>query len=160
MLRSSAPENDTITVGELADEFLSDCRIRNLSRDTLDWYQSRLRTLLRDHWNRDLAGLRLDEVKAVIAALMDDRSPSTVNGYVRCLKSLLNYAIDNDYTICINPRRLRKAKEPKRIPPCFTPEQVASRTMVFPRSDSTAKSSPRVISIFFCSPFVTPRSAA
>jgi len=47
-----------------------------------------------------------------------------VNGYTRALKVLMNYPIDSDYQVGFNPRKLRKAKEPKRIPPCFTIEQV------------------------------------
>ena len=47
-----------------------------------------------------------------------------MNGYTRALKVLMNYPIDSDYQVGFNPRKLRKAKEPKRIPPCFTIEQV------------------------------------
>ena len=47
-----------------------------------------------------------------------------MNGYTRALKVLMNYPIDSDYQVGFNPRKLRKAKEPKRIPPCFTTEQV------------------------------------
>jgi len=123
MLRSDLAEQDEITVGELVAEYIDDCRIRNLSQQTTHWYSCRLQSLLADHWQTPLCALRLDDIKRLFAAMLEHRAASTVNGYMRCLKAMLNYALDSDYQIAFNPRKLRKAKEPKRIPPCFTMEQ-------------------------------------
>lgn len=124
MLRSDLAEQDQITVGELVAEYIDDCRIRNLSQQTTHWYSCRLQSLLADHWQTPLCNLRLDDIKRLLAAMLEHRAASTVNGYMRCLKAMLNYALDSDYRLGFSPRKLRKAREPKKIPPCFTMEQV------------------------------------
>ncbi len=123
MLDLSSTVDEEITIGEVIDEFLDDCRIRNLSPSSISWYRARLRVLdeVRDERLEDLT---LKPLKHLIAQLLDDKAPGTVNGYIGGIKAMLNYAVDCGYPVSFNTRRLRKVKEPKKVPPCFSPEQV------------------------------------
>ena len=113
-----------ITVGELIEEFIEECHIQNLSPQSVDWYQHRLRLLFRESLGEQLSSLTLARVKSTLLALLETRQPTTVNGYIAAAKRLCNYAIDNDYAVTFSPRRLKKMKAPQKLPPCFTVEQV------------------------------------
>ncbi len=124
MLDETTRVDTDIPISDLVLEYLDDCRIRNLSPTTLRWYDDRLTLLLADCWDAPISSLKMPHVKAVTARLLQSRAPATVNGYLRTLKSMLYYAVDNEYPVAFAPRRIKKIKEPKRIPPCFTVEQV------------------------------------
>ena len=126
MLDMRADVRRGIRVSEVVADFLDECRIRNLSPKTIRWYTDRLSVLFRDVWDGEFASVTVRQVRAVLAALMETKTPSTVNGYVRAAKVLLNYAIDNDLAVGFSPRKLKKLKEPQRIPPCFTLEQASA----------------------------------
>ena len=124
MLNLHTPSDGTITVAEVVAEYIDDCRIRNLSPQTVAWYQKRLSLFFGDVWEQNLSSVTLGQVKATLLSMLETREASTVNGYLRAAKAMMNYAIDNDYAVGINPRRMKKMKEPKKIPPCFSIEQV------------------------------------
>ena len=115
-----------IRVCEAVDEFLDDCRVRNLSPQTVAWYAGRLQRMLPEVWDAELASVTIKFMRSVISRMLATKAAATVNGYVRTAKTFFYYCQDNDYSVGFNPRRLKKIKEPKRIPPCFTPEQVQS----------------------------------
>jgi len=124
MVDLDARPDANILVREAVDEFLDDCRIRNLSSKTISWYGDRLRRMLPGVWDAELATVTIQHLKSVIAEMLETRAATTVNGYVRTAKAFFYYCQDNDYPVAFNPRKLKKIREPKRIPPCFTPEQV------------------------------------
>ncbi|NSW55173.1 MAG: tyrosine-type recombinase/integrase [Armatimonadetes bacterium] len=124
MVDLDARPDANILVREAVDEFIDDCRIRNLSSQTVSWYADRLRRMLSDVWEAELATVTIQHLKSVIAEMLETRAASTVNGYVRTAKTFFYYCQDNDYPVAFNPRKLKKIREPKRIPPCFTQEQV------------------------------------
>jgi len=97
--------------------------MRNLSPSSISWYRASL-SVLDEVRDARLEDLTLKPLKHLIAQLLDDKAPGTVNGYIGGIKAMLNYAVDCGYPVRFNTRRLRKVKEPKKVPPCFTPEQV------------------------------------
>jgi integrase/recombinase XerD len=124
MVDLDARPDANILVREAVDEFIDDCRIRNLSPQTVQWYGDRLRRMLPEVWDGQLAAVTIQYLKSVIAEMLQTRTASTVNGYVRTAKTFFYYCQDNDYPVAFSPRKLKKIREPKRIPPCFTKEQV------------------------------------
>jgi integrase/recombinase XerD len=118
------PEEERITVGDVIEDFLADCQLRNLSDKTLLWYRIRMEEMLGDVHKTPLASLTLAEVKARLAALVPGRKPTTVNGYVRTAKAMFYWACDQDLPVQFNPRKLHPLKEPQRVLPTLTPEQI------------------------------------
>ncbi len=124
MLNLNTPSDGSITISELVAEYIDDCRIRNLSPQTILWYRTRLSLFFADVWEDELASVTVRQMRGTLLSMPESREASTVNGYLRAAKAMMNYAIDNDYAVGINPRRLKKMKEPRKVPPCFSVEQV------------------------------------
>jgi len=57
MLDLGSTVDEEVSIGEVIDEFLDDCRIRNLASSSISWYRARL-------------------------SLLDERAPDTVNGHI------------------------------------------------------------------------------
>jgi site-specific recombinase XerD len=71
-----------------------------------------------------LAELSIHPVRERIAQYQGDGySPATVNGYIRSVKTLLNWALREDYDIMVNPRALAKVKEPRRVMPHLSTQE-------------------------------------
>jgi integrase/recombinase XerD len=49
-----------------------------------------------------------------------------VNGYIRSLKAFLNWADREGYELSIDARKVSRLKEPQRVPPTLTAEQIAA----------------------------------
>ena len=82
---------DTV-VSDAVGQYLTDCHARNLSSQTRGWYGDRLRRLLPAVGDRPLFSVILADARQCLADLQGDRAHSTVNGYVRSLKTFLNWA--------------------------------------------------------------------
>jgi integrase/recombinase XerD len=124
MLDERTPIDTVIPISELVAEYLDDCRIRNLSPVTISRYDESLRRLLASHWDSELRSLRVESVRSVVAGLLESHSPATINRELRALKAFLYYALDNDYEVPFHPRKLKKLREPRKVPPCFSAEQI------------------------------------
>lgn len=117
LLKSQAKYDDPI-LREAIKEFIIDGRTRNLSPETTAYYERRLGEFLKPWLEAPLAELSIHAVRERIAQYQGDGySPATVNGYIRSVKALLNWALREDYDIMVNPRALAKVKEPKRVMP-------------------------------------------
>ena len=116
--------NSDIVVRDAVKEYLIDCRVRNLSSRTIEWYEEKLEALLGDLKDLPLSCVSISEVRSLTEALMQGRSVATVNGYLRTRRAFLNWSVREGLQVGFDPRRVRCLKEPKRIPPCFTKEQV------------------------------------
>jgi integrase/recombinase XerD len=116
VIKSHAEVAD-LTVEEALREFLVDCRIRNLSEQSLEFYKRRLGEFFEPWVGRRLVEVTRHELKARIAEYLDRYSPATVNGYIRCAKALLNWALREEYDVAVDPKVLRRLKESKRVMP-------------------------------------------
>lgn len=89
---------------DLLEEFLLDCRLRNLSPRTIDWYREMLGRALDAIAAQGPS--RMEEVRAAhirqfIADLLDwDRSVRTINGYARALNVFCNYLVSEGLLEC------------------------------------------------------------
>jgi len=77
-------------------------------------------------WDRPLSSVTVADARQCLAGLQGDRAPSTVNGYIRSLKAFLNWADREGYELSIDARKVSRLKEPQRVPPTLTAEQIAS----------------------------------
>lgn len=73
-----------------------------------------------------LSQVTLQALKAHIGSTLDTVSPATVNAYIRASKAFLNWAIEAGYDVQILPNRLPRIKEPKRLPPVLSMEQISA----------------------------------
>jgi integrase/recombinase XerD len=109
-----------------------DCRIRNLSDQTIAFYERRLREFLEPWWDDQLAGLARQPIRERVGEYLTRYSPATVNGYIRGVKAVLNWALREDYDVGTDPRALRKVKEPRRIMPHLADPQDIARLLAQP----------------------------
>ena len=126
-IRISQPVDASIrvvAVKEAIEEFLADRRFRNLSPLTIQSYAERLSRLLQPYYQQALTELTEADIKVRLTSLLDGAAPATVNGYITTLKALVNWALDNDIACSLQPRRLPKLKEPKKVPPVLSLEQL------------------------------------
>jgi len=114
-----------VLMSEAVHEFVIERRLRNLSPETIEWYAKRFGTLHRELGDPFLADLDASAVRRMIAAMMDRGvSPGTINGNLQALKSLLNWAFQEEIEIGLDPRRVRLIRQPRRVPQVLTCEQI------------------------------------
>jgi integrase/recombinase XerD len=121
-----------LTVAEAVREYLVDCRIRNLSDQTIAFYERRLPGFLEPWWHDDLADLTRQQIRERIGEYLGRYSPATVNGYIRGVKAVLNWALREDYGVGTDPRSLRKVKEARRVMPHLADPQDIARLLAQP----------------------------
>jgi integrase/recombinase XerD len=128
---------------EVIDQFLIDCKVRGLTDQAILFYRKRL-TIFARKLEAYFQVTELEQVKIVhlrqfIRLLMetkaDENNPHkptqekplslyTVRGYVRAIKRLFSWCIDEDL-LGINPAsRLVQPKAPDYVVPTFTPEHI------------------------------------
>lgn len=117
-LVKSQAKHDDLTVWETINEFVLDGRIRNLSPETAVFYKRRLTEFLEVWLDNQLVEVTIHDVREQIE-LYHERgySPATINGYIRALKAMLNWALREDCDIATNSNALPTLKEPKRVMP-------------------------------------------
>lgn len=82
--------------GHSVDWILSDMiKLKKLEQNTIDNYRSSLASLRRYFGEFQLEDLSLDEIKGYARTVKVE--PSTMCGYLKCLKALLNYAASRGY---------------------------------------------------------------
>jgi integrase/recombinase XerD len=114
-----------VVIADAIEEFLVDRRLRNLSEETVAWYSKRLRGALHDLSDRRLSELTSSEVRSIVADLMDrGRAAGTINGTLQAVKALLNWAIEEEIAVGVDPRRLRMLKQPRMVPQLLTEDQI------------------------------------
>jgi len=131
LIRSRATQ-PSLTVAEAVREYLLDCRIPNLSDQTIAFYERRLGEFLESWWADQLVDLARQRIKQRIGEYLGRYSPATGNGYIRCVKALLNWALREDYDVGADPRALRKVKKPRRIMPHLADPQDIARLLAQP----------------------------
>lgn len=130
-------------LSEVVDQFLIDCEIRGLTGETLSWYRKRLgvftRTLEEVCHVIELEDVKITHLRQFVQHLMGTKSGAnnprvptqekplsafTVRGYVRVIKVLFTWCL-NEELIEKNPTaRLVQPKAPDYLIPTFTVEHV------------------------------------
>lgn len=114
------------STSEAIQDFITDCRLRNLSPASIEWYQNRLKRAFGPFVDLPLGQVGLQALRAHIGGTLDIVSPATVNAYLRAAKAFLNWAIEAGYDVNVMPSRLPRVKEPKRLPPVLGVEQMTA----------------------------------
>ena len=111
-------KNTIITTSDLLEEFLLDCRVRNLSEDTIMYYQKKFGYLcdfIRDNvlksreQNVNVNLLRKETITQYIIYMQAKKlKTSTININLRAIRAILYYAMDKEY---INRFEIKVLKE-------------------------------------------------
>ncbi len=115
LLKSQAKVGNP-TLREALDEFILECRTKNLSLATTAFYERRVTEFLEPWLEEPLLEVTIHNVRERICYSQErGHSPATTNGSLRAVKALFNYALREDYDIKLNPKAIRCIKEPKRV---------------------------------------------
>lgn len=114
------PVLDKISTEELFNQFQSMKEKRVRSRTMAKWY-GRLRFWKNKHLKKSdiFSPLTPQEIEQILDELFQDKSPSTVNGYLDVLKQLYRYAIDINLIRESPAERIKRFREKSRKPPRF-----------------------------------------
>ncbi len=128
---------------DVVTQFLLDCEVRGLTEQAIGFYRKRL-TLFIQKLEHEYQVIELEQVKIVhlrqfVQLLMktkaDENNPRkpardkllsafTVRGYVRAIKRLFNWCIDEDILSSNPASRLVQPKAPDYLIPTFTTEHI------------------------------------
>jgi len=122
LLKSQAKVGNP-TLREALEEFIVECRTKNLSPSTAEFYERRVSEFLEPWLEVPLLDVTIHDVRERICYCQErSYSPATINGNLRAVKALFNYALREDYDITLNPKAIRAIKEPKRVMPHLSTE--------------------------------------
>ncbi|MHB8995201.1 MAG: tyrosine-type recombinase/integrase [Armatimonadota bacterium] len=105
--------------------FLNERRFRNLAPDTVTKYEQMLNRVLEPILDKSCLDVTTEEVRECVYAL-EGLSPHTTNGYIRSIKCWVNYCLEEEIEINVNPKRIKKLKTPKPLPPHLTEEEMVA----------------------------------
>jgi integrase/recombinase XerD len=128
---------------DVVKQFLLDCEVRGLTDQAIGFYRRRL-ALFVSKLEQEFQVTELEQVKIVhlrqfVQLLMktkvDENNPRkpvqdkplsafTIRGYVRCIKRLFSWCIDEDLLNGNPATRLVQQKAPDYLIPTFTPEHI------------------------------------
>jgi integrase/recombinase XerD len=109
--------------------YLFSCEAKNLSPETLDWYQEKFRHLIRYLGDRSIDEITPDLLRQMVLYFAQDHprfpnlppkqrgtglAPNTINGYIRALKSLCSYLVEEgllEKNPVMKIRQLKVAKD-------------------------------------------------
>ena len=121
-------------LSEALSKFLLAHRADGSSQQTVIWYRKRLSRFVEFFKDCDLSTITTDDLRGFVVSLQEQGvkwashkyhkpvpgalSPSTIHGYVRCIKTLFNWLEDNEHiTTAQNIAiRLKKPRLPKHAP--------------------------------------------
>ena len=114
-----------MTMQDALDGFIMDRKARGLSAATIMWYEYRIKATLQGALGRMMASVTIDDMRGLISAMRKGKKPSTINGHIRAVKALINWADDEGLPIQFTPKRLHEVKEPQHVPVVLEREQIA-----------------------------------
>lgn len=85
-------ENNTITINEAKEEFITDCKLRNLSERTVKWYSDTIRLVFKDINVKYIDKVTSEDIKThILEQKKLNKTANTINGRIRALKSFFSY---------------------------------------------------------------------
>jgi hypothetical protein len=88
------------------EQYLADCKRRNLAEGTTSWYQRRLTKRLQRWWYEDVGILQGEMLEQVWNEIHDEYGPGTANGHVRTLKAFVRWLVEKGFIPPLPPRAL------------------------------------------------------
>lgn len=119
------------TLSHAAWLFLSDCRLRNLSPLTVEWYDRKLTAFCQTFHDQRLADLTTDHVRGYLNSL--SVHPTTRNGSLRTLKAFFKFCVAESRLTESPVARLEPAKEHRPIIETFSDDQIAQLLKAIPQ---------------------------
>lgn len=122
-------ETNLTTFEESLGNFLLRCNAKNLSKETISWYELTLRLLKEFLEDNNLpttpSMITADHVREYIAELLDEeRSPVTINGKLRAFNVFFKHLKENCYLNHNIIEEIDKLQEHRTIIKTFSPSQL------------------------------------
>ncbi|HEY3396422.1 MAG TPA: tyrosine-type recombinase/integrase [Armatimonadota bacterium] len=119
--------SDCTTLECAVVDFLLSRQLANLSPRTIEWYEEKLGTLLDGLGKIPLSQLTIQVYRERVAARAKQVKPTTVNHHIRAFKAFVNWLIEEgDYSVNIDPRKIKQMAIEKRNPPALTDAQIVA----------------------------------
>ena len=125
---------------ELKNEFILDCKVRNLAPRTVRNYEKQLSYFVR-FLNEAQGVMELEELKPVhiklfVAMLQDKKNkPSYVNDLLKAVKCLCAYAYDEGYSSELITKKVKNVKEPKVLIQTFSDDEIVRMVQYYDGND-------------------------
>ncbi|MBL7136926.1 MAG: tyrosine-type recombinase/integrase [Candidatus Marinimicrobia bacterium] len=103
-------------------KYIKDCKQR-LGKRTIEVYECALEHLCRALPNYDIEDLKKDDYIKILNYLQSKFNTTTVNIRLRAVKTLLLWAVENDY-ISKMPMKIKQLKQEKTLPKFFSPKEL------------------------------------
>ena len=124
----------------LVQEFIFDCKVRNLAPRTIHNYEKQLnyftRYLKEAQGVEDLEDLRPIHIKQFIVMLQNKKNkPSYVNDLLKAIKCLCSYAFEEGYTAEHLAKKVKNVKEPKVLIHTFSDDEIVRMVQFYDGND-------------------------
>lgn len=109
------------------EEFLADCRLRQLSPTTIQWYRYTLEPFTRfalAHGEHEVAAVTTQTVRAFLAERAESVQANRLNDYREAVDRFCQWLVSQGYASENPAEGIRKAREAKRLIPAFSKEEV------------------------------------
>ena len=139
---------------ELIHEFLFDCKVRELSDQTIKNYEKQLnkfRHFVRENFQVIVfEDLKPYHVKQYISSLQDrECKPAYINDLLKAVKCLCAYAQREGYSEEVLTKRVKNVKEPKVLIHTFNSKEILRMIKYFNGSDYISIRNKMILMIFF-----------
>ncbi|MEI6500464.1 MAG: site-specific integrase [Armatimonadota bacterium] len=112
-------------LSEAIKEFIIDRRLRNLSPQTIEWYEKRLGIVKRELKDPEFCAVTVSVIRSMVGRMLDRKQAAgTINGNLQALEALLNWAFEEELEVGVDPRRIKLIKQSKKIPQILSIEQI------------------------------------
>lgn len=130
-----AQGNREESLGAASDNFLADCRFRNLAAATLVWYETRLTKLFAKVMDRPTSWLTDSVVAELLQETRKRVGVRTLNGYMRALKAFVYWCIENGRVVSCQPRRIKQVRVDARLPTSLSDDEIGNLLATFDARD-------------------------
>lgn len=129
-----------MTIQELKQEFIFDCKVRDLAPRTVQNYEKQLnyfvRFLKESQGVEELEDLKPIHIKQFIAMLQEKKNkPSYINDLLKAVKCMCGYALREGYKSELITKRVKNVKEPKVLIHTFSDEEIINMIQFFDGED-------------------------
>lgn len=141
-------------ISALTQEFLFDCKVRELSDLSINNYRKQL-TQFMEFLEKSFSVVLLEElrpqhIKEFVVSLQDRGcKPSYVNDMLKAVRVLCGYAYREEYTSTLLTKRIRNVKEPKVLIHTFSSKEIQRMVKYYDKADYISIRNRLIIMILF-----------
>ena len=124
----------------LVQEFIFDCKVRNLAPRTIRNYEKQLNYFVRyleaAQGVEELNDLKPIHIKQFMVMLQEKKNkPSYINDLLKAVKCMCSYAYEEGYTAELITKRVKNVKEPKILIHTFSDEEIVKMVQFYDGED-------------------------